>query len=62
MLLGQLGVNDVPLGLEETPKQGVAGRVGDGFQIVERSLRLEHGDIGRWEIEGGEFGHRSYHA
>ena len=58
MLLGQVGVSDVRLGLEERPKHGVAGRVGEGFQIVEGSLRLEHSDIGRWEIEGGELGHR----
>jgi len=58
VLLGQLGINLLPLGLEEAPEDGVGGGVGGAFQIIEGGLRLQHGDISLGEVEGSEFSHR----
>jgi hypothetical protein len=58
VLLGQLGVDDIPLGLEEMPQDRVTGRLGGSFQIVSCGVWLEGGDISCWEVEGREFGQR----
>ncbi len=57
MLLRQFSVDEVPLGLERTTEDGVAGFLGRGLQLIEGGRRLQSRDIGGWEVEGGELGH-----
>jgi hypothetical protein len=57
VLLGQLGIDEIPLGLEHAPEDGSTGQLRGGFQIVQSGVWLEGGNIGRWEVEGREFGH-----
>jgi hypothetical protein len=58
VLLGQLGINLLPLGLEQAPEDGVVAGVSGAFQIIEGGCRLEAGEISVGEIEGGEFSDR----
>jgi hypothetical protein len=43
--------------LERAAKDRVSGLVGGCFQLIKRRLRLQRGDIGGGQVEGGEFGH-----
>jgi hypothetical protein len=56
ILVGQLGIQQLPLSLEHTTQDGVAHRMGGGFQIVEGGRWLEGGNIGCGQIEGGKLG------
>lgn len=57
VLLGQLSIDDVPLGLEQAAEDGISGLLGGRFQFIERCLRLQGGEIGSRQVEGREFGH-----
>jgi len=57
VLLGQGGVNRLPLGLQDAPEDGIARFVRGGFQIIQGAVGLEGGAIGFREIEGGELDH-----
>jgi hypothetical protein len=50
-------IDEVPLGLQGTPEDGVAGLVGDGFEVVQGRGGLEGGEVRGGQIEGGEFDH-----
>jgi hypothetical protein len=57
VLVRQLGINDVPLSLQHVAEDGISGFLGRRFELIQRCLRLQGGDIGGRQIEGGELGH-----
>jgi signal transduction histidine kinase len=56
ILGGQLGIQQLPLGLEHAAQDGVTGCVGGGFEIVEGVVGLERRGIRRGQIEDGKLG------
>jgi hypothetical protein len=56
ILGGQLGIQQLRLGLEHAAQDGVTGCVGGGFEIVEGGVSLERRGIRRGQIEGGKLG------
>jgi hypothetical protein len=57
VLLRQLGVDEVPLGLEDTAEDRISGYLSGRFQLIQGGLGLQRRDIGRGQVEGGKFGH-----
>ncbi len=57
MLVRQLGIDEVPLGLERATEDGIAGFLGRRFQRIEGRRGLQGGDISGREVEGRKLGH-----
>jgi len=54
--LRQLGIDNIPLRLEHAAEDGIAGFLGDRFQLIQGCFGLQSSAISSWEVEGGEFG------
>ena len=57
MLFRQFSIDEVPLGLERATENGIAGYLGRRFELSRGAIWRQVGDIGGWQVEGGELGH-----